>query len=681
MLALLVGNPNCGKTTLFNALTGERQRVGNWPGVTVEKKSGQVMLPLQQTMELIDLPGIYALTQGKCDASQDEKITVQTVMNLDADLIINVIDACHLERHLYLTSQLLELQKPMIIVLTMLDLAKASGIDIDIKTLQATLQCPVVVVHAHKNLGITALKQTAGRVPVSMKLAYPEDVSHALQTLEQHYSNTPYAAYMAKRTLEADAEMDMTMADVRYTAIHRLVKQVQFKRADASPNLTSKIDKVVLHRFWALPIFLLTMYTMFWLAINIGGFFQNFFDTATNGLFVQGPTWILQGLHSPSWLVALLANGLGRGLNTTLTFIPVITLMYFFLSLLEASGYMARAAFVIDRIMRWLGLPGKAFVPMIVSFGCNVPGIMAARTLDKESDRLLTVLMSPFMSCSARLAIYAVFVAAFFPTGGQNIVFSLYIIGILMAVLTGYLLRKTLFKGHASPLILELPAYHRPSLLRIAKETGLRLHYFLIRAGKFIVPICAALGLLNNISIDGGVLAYLGKSITPLFSPMGIGADNWPATVGLLTGTLAKEVVIGTLNSLYAPLSLYGAMVQKFDGHAGAYAYLLFILLYIPCISTMAVIKQEASKGLMWFSIGWSLLLAYTVSVGFYQLATIAHHPLQSLVWLLSCGGAIFLAIQGLKWYAPKQKDLFKPCEEKQACASPCGGCKFKKTI
>ncbi len=254
--------------------------------------------------------------------------------------------------------------------------------------------------------------------------------------------------------VEADLGLDLILADARYQKVHEMVLASQKKRSDASETFTARLDKLVLHRFLALPIFLAVMYSMFLFAINIGGAFQDFFDISTDTIFVQGSAWLLQQLHAPNWFIALCYNGIGKGINTTLTFIPVIAAMFFFLSFLETSGYMARAAFVVDKAMRALGLPGKSFVPMIVGFGCNVPAIMAARTLDSERDRLLTILMSPFMSCSARLAIYAVFVAAFFPTGGQNIVFALYLIGVLMAVLTGFILRKTALKGQASPLIL-----------------------------------------------------------------------------------------------------------------------------------------------------------------------------------------------------------------------------------
>ena len=447
------------------------------------------------------------------------------------------------------------------------------------------------------------------------------------------------------------------------------------------------------------------MYLMFLFAINIGGAFQDFFDIASDTIFVQGTAALLQQLHSPDWLIAILANGMGKGINTTLTFIPVIAAMFFFLSFLEASGYMARAAFVVDKLMRWLGLPGKAFVPMIVGFGCNVPAIMAARTLDSERDRLLTVMMSPFMSCSARLAIYAVFVAAFFPAGGQNVVFSLYLLGIIMAVLTGMMLRKTHFKGQAAPLILELPAYHCPSLGRLLRDTRHRLKFFVKRAGKIIIPVCIILGALNAITIHGtlqsgeastqSLLSWLARWMTPLFRPMGISQENWPATVGLLTGMLAKEVVVGTLNSLYAQLAnmgqiaaghfdlwgglmdalhsipenlaklgealfnpvlasapdgemsqaVYGTMAGYFHGAAGAYAYLLFVLLYVPCVSTMAVLRQEAGKSLMWFSVVWSLVLAYSVAVLFYQLSQMAVHPLQSLGWILAMAALMLLML------------------------------------
>jgi ferrous iron transport protein B len=715
---LLVGNPNCGKTTLFNALTGEHQRVGNWPGVTVEQKMGHFSVG-EQLITVTDLPGIYSLVANAEGVSQDEQIAAQSIVTIKADCIINVIDASHLERHLYLTSQILELGKPVIVVLNMMDIAQQRGISIDVGKLARQLGCPVIPIQAHKGIGLSKLHHSlincSGALsPWNLTLADP--LQRALVSIEEQLINAGYeqsiAYYYSRRLAEGDClltdplnqvdltpfnemELDILLADARYQKIHEMVLSVQKKHSDASEHFTAKVDRIVLHRFFAIPIFFAMMYLMFLFAINVGGAFQDFFDITTDTIFVQGSTWLLQQMHAPTWLIALLANGVGKGINTTLTFIPVIASMFFFLSLLETSGYMARAAFVVDKAMRAMGLPGKSFVPMIVGFGCNVPAIMAARTLDSERDRLLTVMMSPFMSCSARLAIYAVFVAAFFPTGGQNIVFSLYLVGILMAVFTGYLLRKTSLKGHASPLILELPAYHKPAFRRLFKETSMRLRFFVLRAGKLIIPICVLLGGLNAITVGGGInsgeasaqslLSIIGQWITPLFAPMGIHQDNWPATVGLLTGMLAKEVVVGTLNSLYVqaahlsdvavafdfwaniqsalwsiphnlaqlgsalwnPLSasaadnqvsqsVYGIMAQRFDGQIGAYAYLLFVLLYIPCVSTMAVIRQESSKYLMWTSIIWSFVVAYVAAVVFYQAATFLAHPEQSMLWMVS---------------------------------------------
>ena len=688
---MLVGNPNCGKTTLFNALTGDNQRVGNWSGVTVEKKTGQFKIK-QQCFDVTDLPGVYSLAISALDSSQDAKIAAKAVMQQDADCIINVVDACHLERHLYLTSQLLELNIPLILVVNMMDIAQQRGITLDTQALSLKLRCPVVVLQAHKQIGMDALKdvlvtQNAGKNDASFSmLQLPAAVQTSLASLEHHLVSVGHkpslVPYLARRMLEGDAtlanipagliepslalEIDVLMADARYQAIHQLVTGVQKKKSDTSEHFTAKLDRIVLHRFWSFPIFFGMMYLVFFLAIQAGGSLQGVFDSATDTIFVKGSAWFLQQLNAPDWLIALCADGIGKGINTTLTFIPVMASMYFLLSLLESSGYMVRAAFVVDKAMRMLGLPGKAFVPMIVGFGCNVPAIMASRTLDSERDRLLTVMMSPFMSCSARLAIYATFVAAFFPTGGQNIVFSLYLIGILMAVLTGFLLRKTLLRGQASPLILELPAYHRPSLRRLMKETSLRLRYFILRAGKIIIPVCLLLGGLNSwmVPVSGhetqSILSLFGQWLTPLFSPMGIHQDNWPATVGLLMGALAKEVVVGSLNGLYAQMghlsdtaTIYGVMFQKFDGKIGAYAYLLFILLYVPCVSTMAAIRQETSRKWMWFSIGWSFVVAYATAVSFYQIATIEVHPQQTIAWLTSLTACIVCTLIAIKWSAP----------------------------
>jgi ferrous iron transport protein B len=732
MRVMLIGNPNCGKTTLFNALTGDNQRVGNWPGVTVEKKMGEFCIE-ERAVQLVDLPGLYSLTLSPHGKSQDEQITVEAIVSDAVDVIINVIDTCHLERHLYLTTQLLELGKPVVIALNMTDIAHQRGIAIDADALSQQIGCLVVPIQAHRQQGLSRLKQSLCKASTAnikpLVLSLPPILRHARDSIEalcrvSEGSTAQSPFFWANRLLEGDAELmaqagfdvqlplevDILMADVRYQTIHQIVGLVQKKQKDASEHLTAKIDRIVLHRIWALPIFFGVMYLMFFMAINVGGVFQAFFDLSSDAVFVQGAASVLDAIHAPQWSIALIANGLGKGINTTLTFIPVIFSMYFFLALLETSGYMARAAFVVDKAMRALGLPGKSFVPMIVGFGCNVPAIMAARTLDSEQDRLLTILMSPFMSCSARLTIYAIFVAAFFPNGGHNIVFSLYLIGILMAVLTGFLLRKTVFKMKSSPLLLELPAYHRPSWGRLMKQTTTRLRHFIIRAGQFIIPVCVLLGGLNSLTIGGrpeSVLSMFGQWVTPLFAPMGLHPDNWAATVGLLTGMLAKEVVVGTLHTLYSqvghlastspnsfdfwasiqsafqsigentvhlgqliihpfsagidvsglPSDVSNIMVQHFDGPVGAYAYLLFVLLYIPCVSTIGVIRQEAGRRFMWFSIVWSLVLAYGVSVAFYQLATAVIHPLQTVCWvMLMLSMIVSIVLMMRKWLSATGK-------------------------
>lgn len=730
MHIVLAGNPNCGKTTLFNALTGSRQRVGNWPGVTVEKKSGLSTLN-GLSVEVTDLPGVYSLVAAG-SGSEDERIAAHALETLTPDCIVNVLDACHLERHLYLTSQLLESGVPVVVALNMTDLATQRGISIDTSMLASALGCTVVAIQAHNGVGLAELKDaiTAQKTPPApLALALSPEMEQIRAHLKSLFLEEDSASgreeSLVRRLMEGDEALldrypalrvhlhekdaDLLLADARFSAIHVIVLKAESRRSDASEHFTARLDRLVLHRVFALPIFLAVMYLMFLFAINIGGAFQDFFDIATDTLFVQGTAALLSTWHAPGWVIALLADGVGKGINTTLTFIPVIGAMFFFLALLEASGYMARAAFVVDRLMRAMGLPGKSFVPMIVGFGCNVPAIMAARTLDSREDRLLTVVMSPFMSCSARLAIYAVFVAAFFPSGGQNVVFSLYLVGIGMAVLTGFLLRKTCLKGEASPLILELPAYHRPAFRRLLRETHWRLRHFVRRAGRMIIPVCVLLGGLNALTLSGdfsageantaSVLSWLGQCLTPLFAPLGLHADNWPATVGLLTGMLAKEVVVGSLNALYvqtgqltalnaahfdllaglreAVLSIpqnlaglwsalanpilasapdsevsktvYGMMYARFDGQAGAYAYLLFILLYIPCVSTMAAIREEASQRWMRFSVAWSFFVAYAVAVGFYQLATFSAHPLASILWIALFAIATFGIVKWLK--------------------------------
>lgn len=755
----LVGNPNSGKTTLFNALTGARQRVGNWPGVTVERKSGFFKEGNVQ-VEVVDLPGVYSLVMASETASLDEKVASDFILNAQADLIVNILDASNLERNLYLTLQLIEMQMPIIVVLNMMDVARSRGWEILKNKLEESLQCAVVMIEAHKKKNVRELRRgvvggalipgpsplvnnTPGEGKSSQALKY--EIVNLANELLPHIPDKyhPRANWIATRLLEDDAfakqlipqnkmfivqdaqqkikekyneDADILIADARYQKIQTIMQACVSKTKEISKTWTERLDNIILNRVLGIPIFLAIMYGMFFFAINVGGAFQDFFDIGSNTIFVGGVAELLTTLHAPAWLIALIANGVGKGINTTLTFIPVIGAMFLFLAFLEDSGYMARAAFVIDRVMGALGLPGKSFVPMIVGFGCNVPAVMAARTLENKRDRILTIMMSPFMSCGARLAIYAVFTAAFFPVGGQNIVFALYLIGIVAAMLTGLLLRKTVLQGEPAPLVMELPPYHLPQIKSLVLLAWQRLKNFVFRAGKLIVPICIIVGLLGTLSSHGNILeegaansllASLGKFVTPIFAPMGIHQDNWPATVGLVTGILAKEVVIGTLNALYSQLghlsvlqsagfsfwgglhdallsvpqnisqlgssfgnpvlaqapvhtlsqSIYGLMYKKFDGQIGAMAYLLFVLLYFPCVSTTAAMVRELNRGWAVFSILWTTGIAYAVAVIFYQAATFVRHPISSFMWISGLIIVLLTVIFTMKIYANRHQN------------------------
>ncbi len=510
----LVGNPNCGKTTLYNALTGSRQHVGNWPGVTVDRKSG-FLIHQDILFEVVDLPGIYSLNVASKSSAVDESIACQFILNKKTDYVINILDAGNLERHLYLTMQLIEMRVPLILAINMVDVAESKGLQLQLDRLSKLLGCPVIPIQANKGKGLRELKNALLNLVANaeyreeqlspISIPYPEPIPTAVAELAAiiHENKAPQEKtahafvrktsmldeWLASRLLEDDVfasqrvsdvvkksvaslqqkirdahgeDPDILLADARYRFIHQIVTKCVSRSSEKALNWTARIDNIVLNRLFGIPIFLAVMYSLFFFAINIGGAFQDFFDIASNTVFVDGFSYVLNLLGVPDVINVLLSQGVGKGLNTTITFIPVIGALFLFLAFLEDSGYMARAAFVVDRLMRAFGLPGKAFVPMIVGFGCNVPAVMAARTLENKRDRILTIMMSPFMSCGARLAIYAVFTAAFFPVQAHNVVFALYLIGIVMAVLTGFVLRKTLLFGQPAPLVMELTPYHVP---------------------------------------------------------------------------------------------------------------------------------------------------------------------------------------------------------------------------
>lgn len=721
----IAGNPNCGKTALFNSLTGSNQIVGNWPGVTVEKKEGSFKLN-NHTIRVVDLPGIYALFAN----SEDERAALDYLLKGEADLVVNILDATNLERNLFLTSQLMEKGVPMVIAVNMMDIAIRRGITIYLKKLEEILGVTAIalsavspkscegfvndlhkLLHNSKELPVPkAVKHSdvlekliaeisVPLMPVAEKLGasprwtavqYLEHSGRVLELANEMGVEIPHD----KIEEDLGEEVEFALADSRYSYARNVASEVVRDSTNRKTN-SDKIDKFFLNRILGIPLFLVAMYLVFWLSVTVGSAFIDFFDILFGGVFVDGVSQLLQKVGAPGVLIALLANGVGAGIQTVSTFIPVIFFMFLCLSFLEDSGYMSRAAFIADRFMRFLGLPGKAFVPMIVGFGCSVPALMGARTMENKRERFLTLFLVPFMSCGARLPVYALFGAAFFGKSAGNVVFAIYMIGIAVALLYGLLLRHTLFKGGESTFIMELPPYHLPHPKNLLRHAWLRLREFIFRAGKIVVIMVTILGFMGSVGVDGSfgndnneksVLGAVGTAITPVFEPFGIEEDNWPASVALFTGLFAKEAIVGTLNSLYGiderretveiknerddvtfdvasivksavvsiprnlagvfagfanPLNVEGniADAEKAElenaasltvmrshfklGKFQVFAYLLFVLLYVPCVASLATAFRELGRkfGTMLVTfqtaIGWSLaVLFFQITVG-----------------------------------------------------------------
>ena len=761
----LLGNPNCGKTTLFNALTGANQQVGNWPGVTVDRKEGRYRYG-NKTVNVVDLPGIYAI-DSEDDGSVDEAIARDYLLSGEAQVVVDIIDASNLERNLYLTTQILEMGLPLVVALNMTDVAQEHGTRVNPKLLSERLGCPVIPMVASRGEGVAELKQCLDEVLLApqrpqAQVVYPSMIEEALAVLTPAIAGsgnpTPRDRWRALKLLEYDdsnvadlssdlmhqvaeqrhrihqvlgEDIDIAVADSRYGYAHRLVNDIAHRPRQVSITKSDKIDQVVLNRWLGIPIFLGVMYLLFMFAINVGSAFIDFFDILFGTIFVDGLGRVLSAIGLPDLVTVVLADGMGGGIQTVATFIPVIACLFLFMAFLEDSGYMARAAFVMDRFMRFVGLPGKSFVPMLVGFGCNVPAIMATRTLESRRDRILTILMNPFMSCGARLPVYALFAAAFFPRAGQNVVFLLYLIGMAMAVVTGLIMKHTLLKGEAAPFVMELPSYHLPTFKGVLLRTWERLKAFILRAGKVIVVMVMVLSLLNSIGTDGSIgnedsensiLSSVSQTVTPVFAPMGIRQDNWPATVGIFTGVFAKEAVVGTLDSLYTqlgqdaaaaagvdleaegfdffgnigdafatipanlaelggtlldPLGLsvgdvsnletaaeeqavayttFGQMAQRFDGRVGAFAYLLFVLMYFPCAAAMGAVYRETNAGWTTFVGVWTTAIAYWSAVMFYQVMTFARNPATSTAWIVALLIVAIGAIATMRFSKPMKR-------------------------
>lgn len=745
---LTVGNPNSGKTTLFNGLTGAKQQVGNWAGVTVEKKTGRFSHS-GDDFALTDLPGIYALDSGNDGNSIDESIASRAVLTHPADLIINVVDATCLERSLYMTLQLRELGRPMIVVLNKMDALKRERQTIDLKALEKMLGCPVFAISANSGGQVQKFKEQLHKSVVqgvnldAMQIEYDAEFEAAISQLEPSFVGQEVAERaLAIRALENDVlvlntlkpeqrelaltcqndlslDIDLHVADTKYTLLHEQCKKVRRSEGKLSHSFTEKVDNVILNKWVGVPFFFVVMYLMFMFSINIGGAFIDFFDIGVGAVLVDGGHYLLDD-HLPVWLVTLIADGLGGGIQTVATFIPVIACLYLFLAVLESSGYMSRAAFVLDKVMQKIGLPGKAFVPLVLGFGCNVPSIMATRTLDQERERKLAASMAPFMSCGARLPVYALFAAAFFPESGQNVVFALYLLGIVAAVFTGLVLKNTLYPGSSDSLVMEMPDYELPTMQNVMIKTWQKLKRFVLGAGKTIVVVVTVLSFFNSVGMDGSfgnedsensVLSKASQVVTPIFAPIGIQEDNWPATVGIITGIFAKEAVVGTLNNLYAPAegedtefdlmasleeavmtipdnlaglnysdplgvevgdltdagavaeeqevdaSIFGNLKGYFASSHAAFAYLIFILLYTPCVAAMGAYVREFGHKYARFIAVWTMGLAYGGAALYYQTMHFADHPMSSALWIAGIFAVCGLVYRRLKVEGKKQAE------------------------
>ncbi|MDK0684846.1 ferrous iron transport protein B [Clostridium perfringens] len=657
----LAGNPNCGKTSLFNLLTKSRQHIGNWPGVTVEKKEGTLKFKCE-SYKVIDLPGTYSLGAY----SEDEIVARNYILKDKPDVVINVVDATNLERNLYLTTQLIEMGANVVIALNMIDQAEALNIEIDTNKLSKRLGVPIIKTSALKNKGIEELIETSIHAKKNEKLIninYGEDIEKEIKNLssllEAYKNKLEFPVnWTALKLLENDEyikdkikqlnapsiftkleesnktieknvgfEADMSIVDKRYSFISSITEDVIKKPSEKQVTTTEKIDKIVTNKYLGIPIFALIMYCLYELTFIIGAGIQEWFGDLIAKAGVIVSDWFAN-MGAPELLVDFIDKGLFGGVGAVLSFLPLIMVMYFLLGLLEDSGYMARAAYVMDRLMRGLGLHGKTFVSMIVSVGCNVPGIMSTRTLENKKDRMIAILINPFISCGARMPIYAVFVEAFFPTHQGLVLFSLYVLGIIVALISGKIFSKTLFKGESSYFVMELPAYRMPSIKNVFLLMWEKAGAFFKKAGMIIFPMMIVLWALSVLPLgvepnsEHSILGMIGSFVAPLFVLAGYG--TWQAGVSLITGILAKESVVATMGMVYAGVEEGEALInviQQVFTPLSAVSFLVMTLLYTPCLAALGAIKRETNS-MKWtiFSAVYTFVIALVLSTLVYQV-------------------------------------------------------------
>lgn len=685
----LAGNPNSGKTTLFNQLTGSTAHVGNWPGVTVERKEGRYKKGSQE-IQIIDLPGIYSLAPY----SPEEVIARNYILTENPDLVINIVDATNFERNLYLTTQLLETGTPVLVALNMMDVMQKQGDVIDVAKLEKELGVPVSPICANNNKGVPEMMQRAEKVAKEKREArsvlagtkLENAISAARQALEA--AKAPHPTYNAIKALENDADamallkldantkqalgkirqeaaeqvdggdIEAATADLRYQYITRHCSPL-LKKSPRKETMTrsDKIDRVVTNRLLGIPIFALVMFIVFHLTFTenlffvtdipgpgtwLAGIVEGLVEMATDGT-----AGLLESAGASEWAIGLVIDGIFAGVGAVLGFLPLVMVLYLFLSLLEASGYMARAAFIMDRVLRRFGLSGKSFVPMIMGFGCSVPAISATRTLDNDRDRRTTIMLIPFMSCGAKLPIYALIAPAVFPNRSDVAVFGMYFLGIIVAIIAGVMLKNTVFKGDTSPFIMELPAYRLPTLKSIGVHLWEKFKGFAIKVGTIITVSTIIIWFLANFGFDGGfgmveansaqsILGYVGNALKFIFIPLGFvnGPDGWKMAVAVITGLIAKEAVVSTMGQLYIPGSEdviedegaaanLTALLASTMTIPSALSFMAWNLLSIPCMAAVGAISQEMnSRKWFWFTLGMQMAVAWVVSFIVYWVST-----------------------------------------------------------
>ena len=666
----LTGNPNVGKSTLFNALTGAKQHVGNWPGKTIEKKEGEFSFQ-NKRIRVVDLPGSYSLTAY----TEEETITSDFILEEKPDVVVQIVDAQNLERNLFMTIQLIELGAPLVIALNMVNLAKKQGVVISIKELSALLNVPIILIDARKKQGFDDLfkaifKKAKSKEKTKIKLTYGTEVNDELEKIknflkekeasikpaelnwaalkllendyriEQKLTKKPYY-FELKSLVEKgivhlrdifNKDINAILANTRYGFIKGLGKEViERKKVSPTKNFSDKIDYFLTNRFLGIPLFLIVVWLMFQATFKFSAPLMNGIETLFTFLG-RHMFSLLEKWQAPQWSASLVIDGIIGGVGGVLVFIPIIGILFLIIALLEDSGYMARVAYIMDKLMHRIGLHGKAFIPLILGFGCNVPAIMATRTLETKKDRLLTILINPFISCGARLPVYALFVGAFFSAYQGWIIFSLYALGIIVAIVMGLIFKKFFFKKLSSPFVIELPPYRWPTVKGLLIHVWEKVWIFIKKAGTIILAFSIIIWFLAsfpfgvNYGSQESLAGDIGQAISPVFKPLGF--ENWQSSVALIFGFVAKEVVVSTFGTLYGvddvenetgTSSLSNALQKDFTP-LSAYAFMVFILLYVPCMAVLAVIKRETNSW-KWplFVIFYTTVLAWMFAFIIYQ--------------------------------------------------------------